>query len=58
CEVVDTTGAGDSFSAAVALGVGGAWPIDRTIELALATAARAVTAKGARGAVLSDLKGE
>jgi ribokinase len=56
CDVVDTTGAGDSFSAAVALGVGSGWPIERTIALALAVAARAVSAPGARGAVLSDLQ--
>ena len=55
CDVVDTTGAGDSFSAAVALGVGSGWPIDRTVELALAVAARAVAAPGARGADLSGL---
>lgn len=55
CDVVDTTGAGDCFSAAVAFGIGNGWPLEQTISLALTAAARAVAAAGARGADLSGL---
>ena len=48
-EVVDTTGAGDCFSAALAFGVGSGWPLERSIALALRAAARAVSRPGARG---------
>lgn len=49
CQVVDTTGAGDCFSAAIAYGVGCGWTIERSIDLALRAAARAVERPGARG---------
>lgn len=57
CEVVDTTGAGDCFSAALAFGVGSGWPIERTVDLALQAAARSVEKPGARGGLprMADL---
>lgn len=60
CDVVDTTGAGDCFSAAIAFGVGSGWRLDRTIELALRAAARAVEKPGARGGLpsMADLSSD
>lgn len=49
CDVVDTTGAGDCFSAAIAFGVGAGWSMDRCIDLALRAAALSVERPGARG---------
>jgi ribokinase len=58
CEVVDTTGAGDCFSAAIAFGVGSGWNLERTVALALLAAARAVGSAGARGGLpwMADLE--
>ncbi|MEO6206285.1 MAG: ribokinase [Mycobacteriales bacterium] len=47
--VVDTTGAGDCFTAALAFGVASGWDISRSAHLATAAAGRCVTAVGARG---------
>jgi len=47
--VVDTTGAGDCFAAALSYGVGAGWPLARAATLAIAAAALAVTRPGARG---------
>jgi ribokinase len=60
CEVVDTTGAGDCFSAALAFGIGSGWSLDRAVDLALLAAARAVERPGARGGLplLADLEGQ
>jgi ribokinase len=54
-EVVDTTGAGDAFSAAVAFGIGSGWDVDASVRLALEAAARSVAAPGARGGDLSSV---
>ena len=48
-EVVDTTGAGDCFAAALAFGVGSRWPLDRSVALANAAAGLSIGAPGARG---------
>jgi ribokinase len=48
-EVVDTTGAGDCFAAALAYGVGRRWPVRRCVELAVVAAGRSVMVRGARG---------
>lgn len=47
--VVDTTGAGDCFTAALAYGVASGWDITRSAALATAAAGRSVTVAGARG---------
>jgi ribokinase len=48
-EVVDTTGAGDCFAAALALGIGSGWDVSSSVALAVRAAAQSVTAAGARG---------
>jgi ribokinase len=48
-EVVDTTGAGDCFAAALTCGVGRGWGLDRSVELAVAAAGLSVGTPGARG---------
>lgn len=48
-EVVDTTGAGDCFTAALAFGLASAWPLGRTARFAVAAAGLSVAAPGARG---------
>ena len=48
-DVVDTTGAGDCFAAALAFGTGRGWPLERSCRLALAAGATSVTHAGARG---------
>ena len=47
--VVDTTGAGDCFAAALAFGVGQGWTIDRCARLAVAAAGLSIGGHGARG---------
>ena len=56
-EVVDTTGAGDCFAAAVALGIGSGQPLREAVALAVRAAALSVTKPGARGGLprLADL---
>lgn len=51
---VDTTGAGDCFSAALILGLCRGWPLPSTIAYANATAALSTTAIGPRGFLPSD----
>ena len=48
-DVVDTTGAGDCFAAALAYGTGRGWPLERSCRLALAAGATAVSARGSAG---------
>ena len=48
-DVVDTTGAGDCFAAALACGVGRRWSLDRSVRLAVTAAGMSVRAPGARG---------
>lgn len=48
-QVVDTTGAGDCFTAALAFGLGSGWDVLRAARLAVAAAGMCVTAPGARG---------
>ena len=48
-EVVDTTGAGDCFAAALALGIGSGQPLREAVALAVRAAALSVTKPGARG---------
>ncbi|MDP9181315.1 MAG: ribokinase [Actinomycetota bacterium] len=48
-EVVDTTGAGDCFAAALAYGIGLGHPLEQACRLAVRAAAFSVTAAGARG---------
>jgi ribokinase len=48
-EVVDTTGAGDCFAAALAWGVGGGLVLEDAVRFASRAAALSVTAHGARG---------
>lgn len=48
-EVVDTTGAGDCFAAALAYGVGHGWPLPEAAAFANRAAALSVQAVGARG---------
>lgn len=57
--VVDTTGAGDAFAAALIIGLGGEWPPDAdalrmAMAAALATAAEVVGVHGAQGPVASE----
>ncbi|WP_407270841.1 ribokinase [Radiobacillus sp. PE A8.2] len=47
-DVVDTTGAGDSFNAALAYGIAEAWPMEKTIQFATTVAGLAVTMFGAQ----------
>jgi ribokinase len=48
-DVVDTTGAGDCFAAALALGIGSGQPLVEAVPLAVRAAALSVTKPGARG---------
>ena len=48
-EVVDTTGAGDCFAAALAWGIGSRAPLEEAVRFASRAAALSVTAHGARG---------
>lgn len=50
-DVVDTTGAGDCFAAALACGVGNRWSIDRGVQLAITAAGLSIGARGARDAL-------
>ena len=56
-EVVDTTGAGDCFAAAIAYGVGLGWPLAESCAFAVRAAGLSVTAAGARGGMprIADL---
>jgi ribokinase len=56
-EAVDTTGAGDCFAAALALGIGSGQSLVEAVPLAVRAAARSVTQPGARGGLprLADL---
>ena len=56
-EVVDTTGAGDCFAAAVALGIGSGQTLAEAVPLAARAASLSVTRAGARGGLprLADL---
>ncbi|WP_227872026.1 ribokinase [Paenibacillus albus] len=47
-QVVDTTGAGDSFNAALCFGVANGWPLDKTLPLAVRAASYSVTVFGAQ----------
>ena len=51
---VDTTGAGDCFSAALILGLCREWPLNATVSYANAAAALSTTAVGPRGFLPSD----
>jgi ribokinase len=56
-EVVDTTGAGDCFSAALAFGVAQQWELDESVRFAVRAASLSVRRPGARGGLptLDDL---
>ncbi|WP_256208443.1 ribokinase [Paenibacillus sp. CF384] len=47
-KVVDTTGAGDSFNAALCFGIASGWPLDQTLPLAVKAASYSVTVFGAQ----------
>lgn len=47
-QVVDTTGAGDSFNAALCFGVASGWPLEQTLPLAVKAASYSVTVFGAQ----------
>ncbi len=53
-DAVDTTGAGDCFSAALVLGLCRGWPLDMIAPFANAAAALSTTAVGPRGCLPSD----
>ncbi|MBM7563626.1 ribokinase [Paenibacillus sacheonensis] len=56
-EVVDTTGAGDSFNAALCFGLASGWSLERTLPLAVKAASHSVTVFGAQDGMplMSDL---
>ncbi|QHT61933.1 ribokinase [Paenibacillus lycopersici] len=56
--VVDTTGAGDSFNAALCFGLASGWELERTLPLAVKAASHSVTVFGAQDGMpaLSDLE--
>ncbi|MBO7744902.1 ribokinase [Paenibacillus sp. MWE-103] len=47
-DVVDTTGAGDAFNAALCYGLAAGWPLEDTLPLAVKAASRSVTVFGAQ----------
>lgn len=47
-EVVDTTGAGDSFNAALAFGIASDWQLDQSVAFAVKASAKSVTKFGAQ----------
>lgn len=53
-KAVDTTGAGDCFSAALVLGLRRGWPLEMVAAYANAAAALSTTAVGPRGSLPSD----
>lgn len=56
-DVVDTTGAGDSFNAALCFGLAAGWNLERTLPLAVKAASHSVTIFGAQDGMpsLADL---
>lgn len=52
-QVVDTTGAGDCFAAALACGLGSGWSLDRSAHLAVVAAGLSIGGRGARGGLPS-----
>lgn len=59
-EVKDTTGAGDTFNGALAVGLQKDYPLTKAIEFANLAASHSVTGMGAQGGMpyLADLEGE
>ncbi|GKV57230.1 ribokinase [Sporosarcina sp. NCCP-2222] len=57
-DVVDTTGAGDSFNGALAVGVTNGWPMSEMVSFAVNVSAKAVTKFGAQEGMpfLNELK--
>ncbi|KAB2333100.1 ribokinase [Cytobacillus depressus] len=47
-KVVDTTGAGDSFNAALAFGIASDWPLDQAVSFAVKASGQSVTKFGAQ----------
>ncbi|PTM59332.1 ribokinase [Desmospora activa] len=47
-EVVDTTGAGDAFNAALACGIGQGWRVEQSVRFAIKAASHSVTKFGAQ----------
>ncbi|WP_225446252.1 ribokinase [Paenibacillus rhizovicinus] len=56
--VVDTTGAGDSFNAALCFGLASGWDLERTLPLAVKAASHSVTVFGAQDGMpsMTDLE--
>ncbi len=53
-DAVDTTGAGDVFAGALAVGLVEGWPVSEAVRLASAAAGVSVTREGARGLLPGD----
>merc|ERR1712039_130045 len=51
--IIDTTGAGDTFTGAAAYGISERWPLKRILEFANFVAAHSCTCAGARGGLES-----